>query len=176
MSASHILHCSRPHAYVLKVLRACIPSLCLHARVKLRACAATQGLTWGAEGDERLKLLVARWTIAMVYALQAHLRQGYNLQAALQVRAPYPTLPLPSPLGWHHPYLKFAAGSPSLQPATGMRLWCRLRSVSGQHCREMHAASLLLQRPPAPLRGMARVKLQHVACKWWGARSRDGDV
>ena len=86
MSASHILRCSRPHAHAPKVLRVCAPSLCLHARAKPRACAATQGLTWGAEGDERLKLVVARWTIAMVYALQAHLRAGYDLQAALQVR------------------------------------------------------------------------------------------
>ncbi|KAK9825471.1 hypothetical protein WJX81_006786 [Elliptochloris bilobata] len=43
-----------------------------------------QGLTWGAEKDERLKLVVARWTIAMVFALQAHLRSEYDLQAALQ--------------------------------------------------------------------------------------------
>jgi hypothetical protein len=52
-----------------------------------RARAERQGLTWGAEGDERLKLVLARWTIAMVYALQAHLRRGYDLRAALSVRA-----------------------------------------------------------------------------------------
>jgi len=53
-----------------------------------RARAEGQGLTWGDEGDERLKLVLARWTIAMVYALQAHLRRGYDLRAALSVRAP----------------------------------------------------------------------------------------
>lgn len=30
-----------------------------------------QALTWGAEEDGRLKLVAARWTIAMVFALQA---------------------------------------------------------------------------------------------------------
>ena len=118
MSASHILHRSRPHAYVLKALRVRIPSLCLHACVELRACAAAQGLTWGAEGDEALKLAVARWTIAMVYALQAHLRQGYDLQAALQVRGVLrdPTLPSAepgvacSPSGRHRPSSKLALG------------------------------------------------------------------
>ena len=44
-----------------------------------------QTYTWGAPEDGPLKERIARWTIAIVYALKMHLRRGDQVPDALRV-------------------------------------------------------------------------------------------
>lgn len=46
-----------------------------------------QVLTWGPPEQTDLKQKIVRWTVAMVYALKAHMRRSRNMTKDLEVRS-----------------------------------------------------------------------------------------
>ena len=52
-----------------------------------QCCCAVQGLTWGSQ-DEALQQLLARWTIAMPFALMAHVSADEYSETVFEVGHP----------------------------------------------------------------------------------------